>query len=158
MLLVDLFVPGVPRTKGSLDLRNRKAGTLAGDPREVQWAAIVKRALIEDRSAGGHAPIDGPVGVDLVFLMPTESVIVQGPGAGDLDKLVRSVLDAITQAKVWGDDVQVVEMRVAKVDLSAPGQPGVIIRIDAHGPVDWYWRLGGLVAEWIRRHFPAAWR
>jgi Holliday junction resolvase RusA-like endonuclease len=130
MRQLAIFVPGVPRTKGSLELRNRSTGALAGDRFEKQWAAMVTRKAL-DAWAGG-APLEGPIAVRLLFAMPTESVIVNGPGAGDLDKLERSILDAITKAKVWRDDVQVTSLSSRKVAAGAGVgrmQSGVTIQI-----------------------------
>lgn len=37
-----------------------------------------------------------------------------GPRCGDVDKLARAILDALTDAEVWGDDTQVVDLRARK--------------------------------------------
>ena len=54
-------------------------------------------------------------------------------GAGDLDKLYRNVLDALTDAGVYEDDVQVVRLSGSKVNVEGFGdgddQPGVRVRV-----------------------------
>lgn len=52
---------------------------------------------------------------------------------GDADKLTRAILDALTDAGVWNDDSQVVDLRVRKVwcgehELALPS-PGVRVRV-----------------------------
>ena len=49
----------------------------------------------------------------------------------DLDKLIRSVNDSLTDAGVWEDDGQVAVMRVAKRWCSNGDVPGVEIVIEA---------------------------
>ncbi len=53
-------------------------------------------------------------------------------GSGDLDKLVRACLDALTDAAVWQDDSQVVELRAGKTwagDEDALPIPGARLEI-----------------------------
>lgn len=47
----------------------------------------------------------------------------------DLDKLVRSTLDALGDAGVWNDDAQVVQLQVRKVYAGRDGLPGAHIEI-----------------------------
>lgn len=86
--------------------------------------------------------LDGPVEVRLKFGLPRpQSHLGTGrnrwrlkPSAprfptvknGDLDKLVRAVLDALTTAKVYKDDAQVVRIKASK-DYSE--HPGVLIHV-----------------------------
>jgi crossover junction endodeoxyribonuclease RusA len=46
----------------------------------------------------------------------------------DLDKLVRAVLDALSEAGVWRDDAQVVSVVARKAYGSAPGLTVEIVR------------------------------
>jgi Holliday junction resolvase RusA-like endonuclease len=69
----------------------------------------------------GAEQLTGPVRVVLAFALPKPKSAERGPrrwpigkNAGDVDKLTRAVLDALTDAHVWGDDGQVVELKVRK--------------------------------------------
>jgi Holliday junction resolvase RusA-like endonuclease len=47
----------------------------------------------------------------------------------DIDKLLRSTLDALTLAMVWGDDKQAAELQVAKLYCAHDRSPGPDITI-----------------------------
>lgn len=71
------------------------------------------------QTAGLHEPIEGPVRVQIVFALARPKSY---PGwrwlprvKPDVDKLCRSTLDALTAARVYGDDAQVVELAVRKI-------------------------------------------
>jgi Holliday junction resolvase RusA-like endonuclease len=52
----------------------------------------------------------------------------------DLDKLVRAVMDALTEAGVWADDAQVCSIRASMRYAGEGEQPGVLVdvrRLDA---------------------------
>lgn len=57
-----------------------------------------------------------------------------GRACGDLDKLQRAIFDALTDAEVWADDTQVVDVRARKFyageDELALDQPGVDIILE----------------------------
>jgi len=103
-----------------------------------QWRAQVQQAVAEQMSD----PFPGPVEVRLGFSLPRpQSHYGTGRNAGrikasaptwpaqmpDLDKLVRAVLDACTDAGLWRDDSQVCALQAAK--LYTPTNPGVHITI-----------------------------
>jgi Holliday junction resolvase RusA-like endonuclease len=126
---LEIRVNGVARSKGSLQLSNRSTGRIAGDPREREWAAIVAAAARRAIAGKPMVARGVPVYVVLEFVMATESVTQNGAGAADLDKLQRSILDALTRAKVYDDDVQVTEIRACK-RISQPNElPGVEITV-----------------------------
>lgn len=115
----------------------------AGAPQKV-WR---DRVTLAGEQLLGHVPggtIDGPVSVEITFTVPRPPsargrvwphLKANGQhGGGDLDKLVRLVLDAFTDAKVWTDDSRVVEITTRKCypDTPAPDltpSGGALIRI-----------------------------
>jgi Holliday junction resolvase RusA-like endonuclease len=78
------------------------------------WRAAVKKAAYALMRGQGIRPADrpvfvGPVAVDVTFYVAT------APDAQpDVDKLLRSTLDALTQAKVYEDDARVVQVAARK--------------------------------------------
>jgi len=90
------------------------------------WRAAVRRAVYERYRELGVDPADlpllrGPVEMSCVFRLDTGARI---DGPPDLDKLLRSTWDALTQARVWEDDARVVHVRELckkAPDGSSPG-------------------------------------
>jgi len=131
-LVLSLFIPGRARTKGSLDADAVRdgAGELTGrvyvkdKPHSARWrravvAAVANYRGIELRRIRQAEPMTGQaVRVELAFWflrpasnrdpLPTTITI------GDIDKLQRNVLDALTDAKVYLDDSYVIEVRAFK--------------------------------------------
>lgn len=102
-------------------------------------------------AAGPHLkldgqPWDGPVGVTLTFTLDRPNTIKPGarpwpakrsPGHGDVDKLARTVLDALEDAGVFTNDAQVCVLTTTKCYPDTPDvldqldHPGVLIRVYA---------------------------
>lgn len=79
------------------------------------------RATAVDAQPEGFTPFVGPLTVILAFALRKPKNAERGPRrwpigrtAGDVDKLTRAVLDALTDAAVFGDDGQVVRLVVEK--------------------------------------------
>ena len=82
------------------------------------WRAKVAAAGRKILTAAGHK-LEGPVAVDLTFRLPRPKTITPAKRPlphvkPDIDKLARTVLDALTDSGVWGDDAQVVELGLSK--------------------------------------------
>lgn len=122
--MLDIWVPGRPKTKGSMEVVDGRRGVLresvVGSSR---WRALLayEPGKIVERAPPGVYPLVGAVMVDMLFLLPVCDVTVGR--CGDIDKLVRNVLDALKDAGVYRDDVQVKRVVAEKVaaDLLAPG-------------------------------------
>lgn len=149
---IGIRVTGVPIPQGSKSasvikgravLRDANAKTLA------PWREHV-HATARDATRY-HDTITGPVRVWLTFAFPrpashhrsgrnahllkdTAPRHATSHGLGDVDKLTRAVLDALTTAHVWTDDALVVDLRVRKHYAGehdqAPPAPGVDIVIE----------------------------
>jgi hypothetical protein len=102
-LLVDTFVAGRPKTKGSMRVRNRATGAMQESVEgSSTWRALMAGAIREDYQrrwsgwpanlAGARLPTPGPVAVTATFHLPVDPLQVR---AGDLDKLLRNLLDAL---------------------------------------------------------------
>jgi Holliday junction resolvase RusA-like endonuclease len=139
VLCID--VPGVPRPKGSkriLHNRQRNYVFVVESCRELDlW---IDRIVIAARNQAVRArwsTVHGPVRVELDFAMPEPKhkpkTRTRPSVQPDIDKLVRAVFDALTAARIWKDDAQVVEFTAAlyyPTDTRSPlTTPGVRIRI-----------------------------
>lgn len=101
-VLLAVWVPGHPRTKGSKTVRR---GLVVERETTIRWqavaAAAIKRAL-----PAGWQPIPKPlhVGGRLTLHLPFDDVTTHA--AGDMDKHERLAFDALTTAGYWQDDAQ----------------------------------------------------
>ena len=135
-------VEGIPAPKGSMKCvggRGKIRHQLVEDhrPGQKEWRARV--------AAAGDAlalpePLTGPVSVEITFTLPLPKSVRPEThtwptqhNTGDLDKLVRLILDALT-GPVFVDDSSVVEITARKAyphtpapDLTPAG--GALIRI-----------------------------
>jgi crossover junction endodeoxyribonuclease RusA len=98
------------------------------------WRSDVKVAAETEMEATGWTPLDGPVEVLVGFLFtrPKSVSVTKRPlmtTAPDLDKTIRSTLDALTAASVWRDDSQVVRLTAWKRYASSEEASGATIVI-----------------------------
>lgn len=147
---VSFFVEGEkPRTKGStdsfFDKRTKKLRTVSSNKRGKAWERVIATEAI----AAGVRLIEGPVEMEMVFYFarpqchydPRGTLLHDAPrwpitqNLGDIDKLERACLDALTRV-AYANDSQVVrvnkkEKRWARAD--AHESAGAYISV---GPID----------------------
>lgn len=130
---VEFWVPGSPAPQGSK--RHVGGGRMIESSKAVgPWrervALVAHQAM---RDAGNSGPYVGAVTADLGFILPRPKSapklkVVAATKRPDLDKLVRSCLDAITHVCVV-DDSQVVGLNACK-RIALPGEePGALITV-----------------------------
>ena len=139
-ILTEVFVPGVPKTKGSLTRRGEHMEeAVAGSSR---WRALVAQRVRQDRERRGlTVPCPGPVRVRIVSFFTEAAADVRAlriapteprAGHGDVDKLERNVLDALKDAGVYVDDSLVIstdnEKAFAGTARRVGAQPGELIQ------------------------------
>ena len=115
---IRFVVDAEPRSQGSMTaVYNRKLGVArvrhANAPALTLW-----RSLIRERAhmAKGDSVLwDGPIGIRISFgIKPPQNHKHGYPKVPDLDKLIRGVLDALTDV-CYKDDSQVVTIEAEKV-------------------------------------------
>jgi Holliday junction resolvase RusA-like endonuclease len=114
-VLAAVWVAGIPRTKGSLDRR------MQDTPQSKAWRNLIRLEVERDmrlRHADGR-PL--PAGLRYQGPVAVRCVFVRADGKGDIDKLARNVLDALTDSRVYVDDVQVASLDCVRV-TSLPGR------------------------------------
>jgi len=121
-VLASAWVPGAPKTKGSLDpvpgpkckcCAKCNAHMPGVHMRESvigskRWRSLMAEAVRMCQRQLRVSKYEGGVTVCGTFYLPVKSVIT--PRAGDLDKLLRNALDALQDAGAYADDVQVVRI------------------------------------------------
>lgn len=138
-MIDELFVPGRPRTKGSLKVitpRGQKPRLIEDHKHSKPWRQHIAAHLKQAGYAGIAYP--GPVTLYAGFIFerhgatahrltwPTLSAGVNAHG--DLDKLLRNLLDALEDAQVILNDEQVCRVRTSKTFGS---QAGLLISVYA---------------------------
>lgn len=129
--VLSVWIPGRPKTKGSLTVTNAARGLAQDTPASKRWRALMAYAVAQARAREyqklvGGGPLEGPVSVVAVFHLPT--VDVSTGRVGDIDKLARNLLDALQDAQVFSDDVQVTRLLCEKVPAGERG-PGLDLRV-----------------------------
>lgn len=147
---VEFFAPGRPATKGSTRSFRAKSGaivTKTDNERGPAWQGVVACAAAQS----GAQITEHPVKVTLLFrfsrpkshygtgknadkLKPSAppSHAATAHNLGDVDKLERACLDALTGV-AWRDDKQVVRVEKAK-EWCARGEPeGALVRVEVLG-------------------------
>ena len=125
----SFFVPGIPKPKGSMrSFVNPKTGgvvSLNNDKGTKPWQTTMHY------SASQHVTsvCEGPVCLTLTFYMrqPQKPKFPVPAVRPDIDKLARTVLDALTGV-VYLDDCQVVELAIKKC---YGAQVGVLVEVKA---------------------------
>jgi Holliday junction resolvase RusA-like endonuclease len=143
--LLDFWVPGAPKTKGSLTPRAPRCHCCdacrgyVGQPQlrdsagSKRWRQLVAySAECAMRGVTQGWPLTGPVELDLTYCLPVDVAKLIEQGSGDLDKLERNIFDALQDAGVYANDAQVVACTHRKWAEGAGG-PGVRIRVAMAG-------------------------
>lgn len=139
--MISFFVAGAPVTQGSkVASVNRHTGRAV--MREVNgsklsfWRSAIRT---EAQAAGEGQMYSGPVGVTLSFFLPKPASAPKRKRtwpikarSGDVDKMARAALDAVTHVLIH-DDSQVVHLEVFK-DWAEGQVPGVLVEIRSMEP------------------------
>lgn len=132
MTSVELFAPGTPAPQGSK--RHIGHGRMVEMSKRLKpWRAAVRAALLQaaDPRTFPIFPRETPVLAELVFTIAAPQRLPKSRPTWpirqpDLDKLVRSTFDAISDSGIWGDDAQVIRLIAEKTypthAITATGQ------------------------------------
>lgn len=150
-VVLEVFVPGHPKTKGSLEKQGgRMVESVIGSKK---WRQMMMYAAVNGVAGAmlvGETIRTGPMAVRLTFWLPVVDVAAGRPG--DIDKLARNALDALTDAKVYADDAQVVRLIAEKYPVRADRPQGVLIQVWRVPPIAEFveYGLGMQVSPWQR--------
>jgi crossover junction endodeoxyribonuclease RusA len=122
--MIEFTALGIPRPKGSL--RHIGKGRMIEQTDVKQWMAVVRSTAAQQMGRR----LDGPCAamVKFMFTRPASAKNRLYPSVrstGDLDKLVRAVMDAIQPKDAWpgviDDDSQIVRITASKDYGNTPG-------------------------------------
>lgn len=143
MRRVNFRVYGTPRPQGSKRHVGNGVMIESGGAALRTWREDVKHAALAER-AKLDEPLDGPIGLYVGFFLPRPvSHYRTGRNAHllrdaapalpyrkpDIDKLLRSTLDAITTAQLWRDDACAVHVLTTKTFCAPDAPPGAHIAL-----------------------------
>ena len=127
--MFTIFVNGNPTPQGSKKgfVINGRAILVDASDGNKAWRKTVRDEIERDPK---YKQYKGAVNVSLAFWLTraksnTKKQMIQKP---DVDKLVRSVMDAITDSSIIEDDCRVVSLSAMK-RWADDGQPGVLIQV-----------------------------
>lgn len=150
---LSTFVPGVPRPKGSLEPQAVRGGggratgrvRLVDSTTSKRWRRTMAKHFGALRTIA--MPLQGPVAVSAAFWFDRNDYVARAdsawpnhPHIGDLDKLLRNLLDALqvddsgegNGAGIFVDDRQVVEFVETRKIWAPPGAvSGVAVQVFA---------------------------
>jgi Holliday junction resolvase RusA-like endonuclease len=142
--VISFFAAGVPKPGGSktafMNPKTHKVIVMDSCKKNKEWRQCV---AVFAREAYQGEPIEGPVNLDVIFLMPRPKTHLNSKGIlkksapyehtkkPDLTKLLRSTEDALVQdAHILKDDSQIVDQHVTKGYCQGSQPPGAHIRIE----------------------------
>jgi len=131
-LTVEVY--GIPESQGSVRgfVRGGRAILTSDNEKLRPWRESVTWAARDAIEARGWVQATGPVKVQVAFWLPrpknrpkTRDVL---PTVGkDIDKMLRSVYDSLTNAGVWVDDAQVCGGSFVKRYVVGPDLPKIYV-------------------------------
>lgn len=150
-LVLDVLVRGIPAPQGSkktmIHPKTGKPVTMESSKKVKPWRDAVRSDVAKVWTA---AALDEPISLSVWFAFERPkshfgtgrnagrvkpSAPTEPSGRPDLDKLLRSTMDGLTDAGVWRDDSRVVAILAGKV-YCTPGafeHPGAVIRVRTAG-------------------------
>lgn len=139
MTVVTFEVVGIPKPQGSMKafaVGGRAMMKPSGGTDFASWRNAVSEAA--KRAAEGlDAPLDGPLSLTVTFRFPMPTSRPKAARAAgeafkttapDLDKLVRTIGDAITAANLIADDARFAIINATKVETT--NWTGATIRVE----------------------------
>lgn len=128
-LLVTVTGDPVPQGSKSAYIVNGRAVLVEASKKLKPWRQQIKSAAESAMLDARWTTVDEPCRVHISFLMsrPVSAKREWHTVKPDLDKLVRAVLDGLTDAGIWRDDSRVIALSASKA--YAKDTPGVVVTV-----------------------------
>lgn len=126
-------VTGIPIPQGSKTARvvGGRAVMWDSNPQLRDWRENVQLNAWQPTIDNKPDPCPEAVAVTIWFYLPKPKTVKRDRPSvkPDIDKLARAVLDSMTNAGVWNDDSQVVELSCSKLYADEHTKPGAMIHV-----------------------------
>ncbi len=127
--MIQVFVPGIPQPQGSKNayVRGSRAVLVEANKKLPAWRKLVTEKL--EAANVSCQPLENAVTLEVIFFFQQaksnkKSFPAQKP---DTDKLIRAINDSGTDAGIFKDDSQVVEIIAKKLWATEETPPGALI-------------------------------
>jgi Holliday junction resolvase RusA-like endonuclease len=127
--MFTIWIPGTPTPQGSKKafIINKRAVLVDASIDNKSWRRTVTDAI---KNHYNYRQYKGPVYVSLIYVLPkaksnTKLQMAQKP---DVDKLIRSTFDSLSDSSIIEDDSRVVSVSAQK-KWADDGEPGVFIAV-----------------------------
>jgi len=136
---VKFTVQGIPKAQPRPRACIRGGRASVYDPGTAKsWRDAIYLAAIEE---SGRDVLHGPLSLSIWFQMPRPKSHYRKSGLNpeaprlhsirpDIDNLLKAVMDALNEARVWQDDDQVAQVYATKEYADIPGSEGAIIEVE----------------------------
>lgn len=116
--MIQFFVEGTPIPQGSMKHIGNGRMIHSRATELATWRALIALAAKQ----AGCTPIDSPIIISMRFHLKRPKTVKRDHPTvpPDLDKLVRGVLDGLTNT-AYSDDSQVIDIKASKVYSETPG-------------------------------------
>ena len=116
--MIQFFVEGTPIPQGSMKHIGNGRMIHSRATELATWRALIALAAKQ----AGCTPIDSPIIISMRFQLKRPKTVKRDHPTvpPDLDKLVRGVLDGLTNT-AYSDDSQVIDIKASKVYSETPG-------------------------------------
>ena len=118
--MISFFVQGIPAPQGSkrfVGIHQGKGRMIESSKKVKPWREAVYWAAIEAKQKAGMVePMDGPLAVDFMFVLPMAPIVKRllPDRKPDISKLIRSTEDALVDAGLIADDARIVDVCAIK--------------------------------------------
>lgn len=132
MRSIEIAVQGEPVPQGSKRCfcRNGKANLVESNKALRPWRQVITTTALGAAARANWETADNAINLTVTFRMSKPKSTRRGTPCvkPDLDKLLRAVLDGLTDARIWTDDSRVVLIDAHKT-YAENGNEGVLIRV-----------------------------
>lgn len=119
-MIFNFFIEGMPKGQARPRVVSKNGRTWAFSPKNEFRDSVLSHIKSNiPAELRGKMPITSGLSVSIVFHMPRPKSVAKSEiwhiKRPDIDNLIKAVLDAVNDTKIWEDDSQIYEIKSKKV-------------------------------------------